>query len=117
VRASGGGASSCPPHEVDISSGYGFDHSDGPSRFTRYTLVLLAVSVVCCLIFTPFLPKDKAQCEEWRLAGERRGLSRSIGVAAVVLSLLTVAYGFLAAVLLLDPDTSCLAFVGGTGCS
>jgi hypothetical protein len=28
----------------------------------------------------------------------------------------TVAYGFVAAVLLLDPNTSCLAFVGGTGC-
>ena len=58
---------SCPNNQVDITSVYGFDHTNGPSRFAKYTLVLTSVSIICCLIFTPFLPRDKDQCHEWKV--------------------------------------------------
>ena len=122
------------------------------------SLLLLAVSICCCLLFTPFLPKvhsirtlthvhlyfevsparaplphlrsahvhrsrwplphpqDKEECHAWKAAGEARGHSALIGALAAGLALATVGYGFVAAVLLLDPQTSCLAFVGGDGC-
>ena len=59
--------SSCPNNQVDITSVTGFDHTDGPIRFTQYTLVLTTISIVCCFIFTPFLPRDKEQCQEWKV--------------------------------------------------
>ena len=49
-------------------------------------------------------------------AGEARGRSKIIGMFTVIFALLTILYGFIAAVLLLNPSTSCLAFVGGSGC-
>ena len=106
----------CPSNSVDISSVDAYYSSNGPERFRNYTLVLIFTSCFFCLCFTPFLPKDKAQCAEWKKLGMQTGDSASRGYVALALACSIVSYGFIVAVLLLDSDTSCLEGVGGTGC-
>ena len=109
--------SPCPSDQVDVSNGgTGFDNSNGPSRYTNYCLVLLAITFVSTVVFTPLLPDSKLQCHEWRDLGIKSGLSRNIGYLSAFLSLFMVIYGFVSGVLLLDSNTSCLAVVGGNGC-
>lgn len=106
----------CPSNTVDISSVEAYYASDGPARFTHYTLVLIFCSCFFCVCFTPFLPRDKAQCAEWKKQGVQRGDSALRGRVALALACVIVSYGFVVAVLLLDSSTSCLEGVGGTGC-
>lgn len=106
----------CPSNTVSVNSGNSFNASDGPNRFTIYTLVLTGISIGATLMFTPLLPRDKAQCQTWKEEGERLGNSTARGYFTLALCVITVVYGFVVAVLLLNPDTSCLAAVGGTGC-
>ena len=107
----------CPSNQVDVSDGgTGFDNSNGPSRYTNYLLVLLAITFVSTLLFTPLLPDSKAQCHEWRDAGIKAGLSKRIGYISLFLSVFMVFYGFIAGILLLDSHTSCQPVVGGHGC-
>ena len=107
----------CPSDSVDISDGdQGYEDTDGPQKYTNYCLCLFSITVVTTLIFTPLLPDNKEQCLEWRDAGERAGLSKTIGYISLTISVIMVLYGFIAGVLLLDSSTSCLAIVGGTGC-
>jgi hypothetical protein len=65
----------CLRDEIDITSDIAFDSTKGPYRFTVYTVVLISISIVTCLIFTRFLPKSKLQCEEWKKKGELVGSS------------------------------------------
>lgn len=81
---------SCPSNSVDINSAQGFENSDGPMRFTKYTITLVAISISCCLIFTPFLPRSKEQCKEWKEQGDQAGLSKYRGYIAAILSFITI---------------------------
>lgn len=59
--------SGCPAGQVDIYDGSaGFDQSGGAKLYTDYTIVLLIISIVSCVYFTQFLPKDKAEAHEWK---------------------------------------------------
>lgn len=107
----------CSGDEVDIYNGSeGFEATSGPQRYTNYCLCLISISIACCFVFVPFLPKDKGECHEWREAGIKSGLSRKIGYFSCLLSAFMVLYGFVTGILLLDSNTSCLAAVGGSGC-
>ncbi len=107
----------CPEDSVDISSKEGFFATNGPQRYTRYALWIFLISVVNATIWVFFLPRDVAQCHEWKEAGIKKGNSKWIGVFSAFLCLSTVLYGMVVAFLLLDPLTSCMLIVGGTGCS
>jgi hypothetical protein len=66
----------CPSNTVDTTSQEAFVDSNGPWRFTMYCIMLSVVGIVAAFVFTPFLPKDKAQCQEWKLLGEQSGEAR-----------------------------------------
>eukprot|EP01035_Chromulina_nebulosa_P018201 gene18201-23863_t len=83
----------CPSNSIDVNSQSSFNQTDGPYRYTF-----------------------KEQCAEWKEEGEKAGNSTIRGYISLFLSCSTIAYGFTVAILLIDPSTSCLAVVGGTGC-
>lgn len=105
----------CTLDVVDLNSISAYESSNGPQRFTVYSLMLIGISIVCTLIFTPFCPKNKAECHEWRRLGDLRP-SYWRPYLGFFLSFFVIIYGFVAAVLLLVPSTSCLPEVGGMGC-
>ena len=107
----------CPADSVDIASKEGFFATDGPQRYTRYNVWIFIISVVNATIWVFYLPRDIAQCHEWKEAGLKKGNSKWIGVFSAFLCSTTVLYGMVTAFLLLDPLTSCLVVVGGTGCT
>lgn len=81
----------CGSHTVSTTSQQSFNDSDGPWRYTQYTLILNSISVAACFIFTPFLPKSKEQCHEWKLIGDQQGNSiirARIGLAMCVVTIL-----------------------------
>ena len=81
----------CPSDTVDTTSSTNFEASDGPYRFTIYCLVLTVIMVVGLIVFTPFLPGSKAECEEWCLIGEQSGNSLSRAWVTFFLAFTTVA--------------------------
>ena len=91
------------------------DHS-GPSRFSKYTLIILGVNIGATLIFTQFLPRQKWECAKWKEEGEKAGSPAWVGVAGIVIAVAIIFYGIATIFLLLDPRTSCLPAVGGMGC-
>ena len=95
---------------------YAMAPSDGPLRYTVYSLILIAITIAATLVFTPFLPASVRECGEWRRQGEARGSSLLTGTATVLLGLCMVGYGFVFGILLLDAKTACLPAVGGSGC-
>lgn len=106
----------CPSNSVDVTSAEAFNASDGPSKFSNYTYLVLGVNVAGLLIFTPFLPRQKEECHEWRIRGELSGNSTSVGYASVFLTTAVITYGILCSLLLINENTSCLQLIGGTGC-
>ncbi len=106
----------CPPDSVSIISREAFVATDGPSRYTNYNWMVFGVSAINASIWVWFLPRNIAQCAEWKAEGQKKGNSKTRGIVAATLCVLMVGYGFICAVLLLNPKTSCLKFVGGTGC-
>lgn len=101
---------------VDISSKDTFFATDGPSRFTRYCIVITVISVSSTFFFIYFLPRSKEMCHEWKKKGEKMGANFLRGCISLILSVVIIVYGFTVAILLLDPASSCLPAVGGTGC-
>eukprot|EP01039_Chlorochromonas_danica_P003362 gene3362-3685_t len=101
---------------VDASSKSAYFDSDGPARFTHYTLLCLGISIGACIVFVPFLPASKEQCKEWREAGERAGGSTLRAFCALFLAFCVIGYGVSCASLLLNTKTSCERAVGGSGC-
>lgn len=80
----------CGADTVVVTSKQSFNDSDGPARYTNYTLLLTGISILGAIIFTPFLPKSKEECHEWRDLGEKLGTSLmrgklSMGLAVVVI--------------------------------
>lgn len=80
----------CSPNTVDVTGKSGFDSTDGPNRFTNYTLVLTAISLTACYLFTRFLPASKEECHLWRLKGEEQGDSAIRGRLAFGMAVLIV---------------------------
>lgn len=79
----------CSSDTVDIHDKQTFQDSDGPKRFTYYTLVLTGISLFSCYVFTRFLPKSKEECHEWKAKGDQLGASAlrgkiTLGMAIVV---------------------------------
>jgi len=106
----------CPANSVNMSSAEAFEAEGGPLKFTRYSLALCSIAILCTFIFTPYLPKDKAQCHEWKRVGEEAP-NRWRPYFTLVLTSIVVLYGFTATVLLLNDSTACLPIIGGGGCS
>ena len=65
-----------------------FRDSDGPWRYTQYCLIISGIGIGACILFTPFLPKSKEQCHEWRELGEKAG--ESVTRAKVALFMVVV---------------------------
>ena len=99
-----------------MTSRSAYYRSNGPEKFTNYTLILTAINVVNTAIWVNFLPSSKEECAVWKKEGERKGDQRSIGIINVTMCCMMVLYGFIVAILLLDPSTSCEQAVGGDGC-
>jgi hypothetical protein len=78
----------CPSDTVDTTSVEAFVHSNGPWRFSMYCIFLCVVGIAAALVFTPFLPKDKQQCQEWKELGEQSGEGRGKirGIATLIIS-------------------------------
>jgi hypothetical protein len=106
----------CSSNTVVVTGKDSFNESDGPTRFTKYTLLLTAISVIGCMIFTRFLPASKDECQAWRVQGEAMGTSEMRGRVSLVIVVLIVGYGVIAAILLLNVDTACQPAIGGAGC-
>lgn len=70
---------------VNTSSVTDYEDTDGPWRFTKYTLVLNAISVVFVCLFVWFLPRTKEECHEWKEYGEKLGTSSTRGWITLVM--------------------------------
>jgi len=58
-RSGGDDDGTCATNQVNVYSIDAYNDSDGPARFTRYSLVCLGISFVSLVVFTPFLPRTK----------------------------------------------------------
>jgi hypothetical protein len=124
-----------------MSSMKAYRQTNGPSKFTAYSLFIFGINVFGILVFTRFLPRQKDQCREWRdqvydeaahaepirsIADLTKIATRinawyvrdrvrvghtSLGIATAIIS-----YEIISAVALLNPNWSCLAAFGGGGC-
>lgn len=105
----------CGSNSVNLHSSASFEASNGPLKFTLYSCTLIAITITFTLVFVPFLPRNKVECYEWRRLGESKPWAPR-PYLTLFLCVAVVLYGFVAAVLLLVPATSCSAAVGGEGC-
>ena len=116
----------CPDQEVNLSSKAAYQTTDGPNKFTDYTFMIFAINIIGMIIFTPFLPKQKKECEEWRDQGNSFVNSPNpiiafftperVGWTSTIIAVITISYQILSAIMLLNPNTSCLQAFGGSGC-
>ena len=83
-------AATCGSDTVDTRSREDFNNSNGPERFTQYTLVLNAISVGAVLAFVRFLPRNKEECHEWKAEGDRLGTSQLRGWATLAMVVVTL---------------------------
>jgi hypothetical protein len=79
----------CSSSQVDINSAEAFRASDGPYRFTLYTICIVCISTVFCVVFAMFLPASKVECRQWKSYVDRKG-DRSMGVMSAIISIVTV---------------------------
>lgn len=82
----------CSDHQVDVAGSAAFNSSDGPRKFAEYTLLVLLINVLGTLLFTPFLPRQKDQCVEWRRRGEEAGDSARVGCASITIATVIIGY-------------------------
>ena len=75
---------------MDVSGVSNYQATDGPTKFANYTYLILAVNIAATLIFTRFLPSQKAECHEWRKQGEESGTSRYIGYASIFIAVTVI---------------------------
>ncbi len=116
----------CPDGLVNTYSMSTFFSTDGPAKFTKYSLMIFSINLAGMLIFTRFLPKDKSQCEEWKQAGNTFVNSSNpfvaiftparVGYASAALATMTITYQLVSTIVLLNPKTACLSAFGGSGC-
>lgn len=86
-------------------------------RSTKYLLVVTAIGMCACLVFTTFLPTQKAMCAEWKRRGELAGGSNLRAGLTLLVALVIVGYGITGSILLMNPKTSCMKAIGGPGCT
>ena len=113
-------AGACSPDQVNVFSQQTFNDTDGPAKFTNYSLLILGISLAALLFFTRFLPRQKFECQEWKTLGEsgKFWLSpNTVGRISAVIATTIVTYQICTSVALLNPSTSCLTIFGGGGCS
>ena len=101
---------------VDTTSIPTFVASDGPYKYTKYTIVITILSLIGIILFTPFLPTQKAQCQEWKEKGQQAGNSVFRGIITAIIAFTVVAYSIVVSILLIFPSTSCMSWIGGEGC-
>lgn len=109
----------CKGNQVNTYSFSTYRHTDGPQKFTTYSLFVLGISLASLFVFTPFLPRTKQECAEWKELGEsgRFWLSpTATGALSAAIAVILVGYVTVASVAILDPDTSCMEVFGGSGC-
>lgn len=116
----------CPDHEVNTLTKDFFFATDGPDKFMAYTFMIFGINLVGMFCFTRFLPIQKAQCQEWKEAGNTFVDSpnpivawftpRRVGYCSAIVASVTILYQVISAFVLLNPDTACLAAFGGGGC-
>jgi hypothetical protein len=73
----------CRPDTVSVADKASFYDTHGPARYTNYTLVLAAISLIGCIAFTPFFPNSEAECLNWKAAGEKAGRKKWMGYVSV----------------------------------
>lgn len=106
----------CPDNTVSLKNKQAYEDTDGPEKFTNYTLLLLGVQIIGAIAFVPFLPASKEECVEWKRRGEELGNSDTRAYIALSLSIVVILYGIIATIMLLDTDTNCMMWIGGSGC-
>lgn len=80
---------------MTVTNKESFNASNGPDRFTYYTLLLTAISITGCLIFTQFLPASKQECQDWKNKGEKFGTSERFAWTSFIIVLVIVGVGTL----------------------
>lgn len=113
-------AGACTADEVNVFSEQTFRDTNGPEKFTVYSLVILGISLAALLFFTRFLPRQKFECAEWKMLGETGKFwltPNTVGGISAIIASTIVLYQIVSSVALLNPSTSCLAMFGGSGCS
>ena len=83
-------AAECSSNTVDTSCRQAFDNSQGPKRFTHYTLVLNSISIGAVLLVVTFLPRNKEDCHEWKEVGEKLGTSERRGLITLAMVAVTL---------------------------
>lgn len=123
----------CPYNVVDTAN---FEETGGPSRFTNYTLCIVALSMLGTAVFSRFLPRSRAECREWKdkedaeEEEEEEAKDKSAhaprtcvnprcarGWAGVGLTVGSAVLGVVLVVCVLLPAWSCSPWLGGAGCS
>lgn len=80
----------CPSNTVNTSSLQAFNNSNGPEKYTLYTIILVIISIIATLIFTQFLPNSRNECQEWKVLGNQRGNSEIRGKITLTLAFITI---------------------------
>jgi len=113
-------AGACPADGVNVFSLQTFQDTNGPEKFTNYSILVLVISLAGLVFFTRFLPRQKYECQEWKMLGETGQFWLSpitVGRCSAVIAFAIVTYQIVSSVALLNPSTSCLTVFGGAGCS
>eukprot|EP01041_Mallomonas_annulata_P002108 gene2108-4119_t len=115
LRAIGCTKGPCATDEVDLTSVSTYESSDGPRRFTSYTLIIVVINIIGTFTFARFLPKNAQECREWNTIGDSSKYRGIRGYISMALAIVVIAYGIAGSILLLDEDTACMKAVGGSG--
>lgn len=75
----------CDSSAVNISDVSKYNATNGPWKFTAYTLVLNAINLIGVWLFTRFLPGSVKECHELKAKGERVGDSKMRGYASLII--------------------------------
>lgn len=112
-------AGACTADQVNVFSQQTFQDTDGPRKFTIYSVVILSISLCALAFFTRFLPRQKFECAEWKALGDtgKFWLSpNSVGRTSAAIASTIVLYQIFSSTALLNPSTACLTMFGGSGC-
>ena len=112
-------AGACPSDEVNVYSFQTYQDTNGPAKFTNYSILILGISLVALVFFTRFLPRQKFECQEWKMLGETGQFwlkPTTVGQLSAVIAATIVTYQIVSSVALLNPSTACMTLFGGPGC-
>lgn len=120
---------------VDIYSKDTYFATNGPRQFLIYTIVIYIINIAGTFIFTPFLPRQKDQCAEWRDQDYEKLPPRTgwfawyhgfndwyvsnrtrVAWTSLTIAVFVISYQITTTIALLNPNWSCLPAFGGSGC-